>query len=89
MISDLTTNPKIKEACKEFKVKELHAFGSVLSQDIEESLDIDLLVVFNRDGYDGAFEQFMGFKERLESIFRKKLIFSLTKSLEIRSSKKR
>ena len=35
------------------------------------SQDIDLLVLFERDGYAGAFDQFMGFKETMEQILGK------------------
>jgi len=71
MIHKDLQNPKIVEACKRYKVKELHLFGSALSGDLEKSRDIDLLVVFSRDGFEGAFDQFMGFKETLEEILGK------------------
>lgn len=58
-------------ACKRFRVKELHLFGSALSGSLAESRDVDLLVVFERDGYAGAFDQFMGFKETMEQILGK------------------
>ena len=59
---------EIVQACKEFRVKELHVFGSVLEKSLSEARDVDLIVEFDREGYEGAFDQFMGFKEKMESI---------------------
>jgi len=38
---------KIKEYCKTYKVKELYAVGSVLTNKFTEKSDIDLLINFN------------------------------------------
>ena len=38
---------KIKEYCKTYKVKELYAVGSVLTNKFTEKSDIDLLIDFN------------------------------------------
>ena len=62
---------RVIDVCKHYKVKELHLFGSALSGNLEESRDIDLLVTFDRDGFAGAFDQFMGFKEAMEEVFGK------------------
>jgi predicted nucleotidyltransferase len=59
------------DVCKHYRVKELHLFGSALSENLEEITDIDLLVTFERDGFKGAFDQFMGFKEAMEEVFGK------------------
>ena len=64
-------NEKVIDVCKHYRVKELHLFGSALSGNLEDSADIDLLVVFEREGFSGAFDQFMGLKEDLEKIFGK------------------
>lgn len=58
----------IIEACREFKVSELYLFGSLARGEAHQGSDVDLLVEFERDGVSGAFDQFMGFKERMESI---------------------
>lgn len=68
MVSDVTNNPRIVQACRQFHVKELHVFGSALSKPLSDIHDIDLLVEFERDGYSGAFDQFMGFKNSIEDI---------------------
>ncbi|NBD33637.1 MAG: hypothetical protein GVY17_11900 [Cyanobacteria bacterium] len=71
MIHKDLQKPQVIEACKQYKVKELHLFGSAVRGDLERSRDIDLLVVFSRDGFEGAFDQFMGFKETMEAILGK------------------
>ena len=47
MNSIITDNiDKIKQYCKAYKVKELYAIGSVLSDDFTDKSDIDLLIEF-------------------------------------------
>ena len=58
----------IIEACKRFNVKSLHLFGSYADGSNHEFSDVDFIVDFERVGFEGAFEQFMGFKEDLETI---------------------
>jgi predicted nucleotidyltransferase len=68
--ADLKTE-KLEQACKYFQVGELYIFGSALSENFSATSDLDFLVLFKRDGYKGAFDQFMGFKEKLEEIYRR------------------
>lgn len=67
-ITDLKIS-SLKQSCKEFQVKELYVFGSAASGKLNENSDLDFLVEFDRSGYQGAFEQYMGFKQRLENIY--------------------
>lgn len=67
-VADLKTE-ELKQACQDFQVKELYVFGSVVSGNFSQHSDLDFLVVFNRSGFEGAFDQYMGFKERLENIY--------------------
>jgi predicted nucleotidyltransferase len=67
-VTDLQTD-ELRQACQAYKVKELYAFGSVVSGQLTATSDLDFLVQFDRSGVDGAFGQFMGFKERLESLY--------------------
>ena len=62
-------NHALQNACRLYSVKELYAFGSAVSDNFTEDSDIDFLVSFERNGTDGAFDQFMGFKEKLEEIY--------------------
>ena len=68
---DLAQNTEVQEACKTFRVKRLHVFGSFASGDFNESSDVDLLVEFDRDGYAGAFEQLMDFKAQMETLLQR------------------
>ena len=61
--------PALREACNQFQVKALYAFGSILTQKFLSESDLDFAVVFDREGPAGAYEQYFGFKERLEEIF--------------------
>lgn len=62
------TRRQIEAACREFSVRALYVFGSFATGEAKPDSDLDLLVEFERDGVDGAFDQFMGFKERMEAI---------------------
>ena len=59
---------EIQHLCRVNGVERLDVFGSVLRDDFNTASDVDFLVVFQRDGYDGAFEQFMNFKGALEQL---------------------
>ena len=61
----------LEQACKDFQVKELYVFGSAVSGSFSDDSDLDFLVEFQRNGYQGAFEQYMGFKLRLEQIYQR------------------
>jgi uncharacterized protein len=65
---ELTLSSEIEEVCRNYRVRSLHVFGSFAAGTESDSSDIDLLVEFDRAGFDGAFDQFMGFKERIEEI---------------------
>ena len=68
---DPIVEQSIAEACREFKVSQLYLFGSLARGEANEDSDVDLLVEFEREGVAGAFDQFMGFKERMESILQR------------------
>jgi predicted nucleotidyltransferase len=67
-VADLQTD-ELRAACQAYNVKELYAFGSVVSGGLTETSDLDFLVQFERHGVEGAFGQFMGFKQRLEDLY--------------------
>jgi predicted nucleotidyltransferase len=60
---------ELTQACTDYQVKELYAFGSVLSDLFNERSDVDLAVDFNRTNFEGSFLQFLNFKTTLEKIF--------------------
>lgn len=65
---DLKTE-QLQQLCKKFNVKELYLFGSAVSGDLTEDSDLDFIVKFDRQGYEGAFDQFIDFKQELEQIY--------------------
>lgn len=65
---DLKTE-QLHKLCKKFNVKELYLFGSAVSEDFSDDSDLDFIVKFDRQGYEGAFDQFIEFKQQLEQIY--------------------
>lgn len=61
----------LQELCKEFQVKELYLFGSAATGKLSDNSDLDFIVQFDRHGYEGAFDQFLDFKYRLEEIYQR------------------
>jgi predicted nucleotidyltransferase len=61
--------PSLRALCHDYKVKELYAFGSIVSGRATATSDLDFLVKFDRSEVKGAFDQFMGFKTALEEIY--------------------
>jgi uncharacterized protein len=55
--------------CKQHKVDELFMFGSILTQNFNDASDIDFLVQFENIDILDYFDNYMDFKEELESLF--------------------
>lgn len=66
--ADLKTE-QLQQLCKKFNVKELYLFGSATTDNFSEDSDLDFIVKFNCQGFEGAFDQFIGFKQELEQIY--------------------
>ena len=60
---------KLIELCVNHKVGQLYLFGSVLTNQFNESSDIDLLVQFSQVDLLEYFDNYMDFKEQLEALF--------------------
>jgi predicted nucleotidyltransferase len=60
---------QLQQLCKKFNVKELYLFGSATTDDFSEDSDLDFIVKFDRQGFEGAFDQFIDFKQELERIY--------------------
>jgi predicted nucleotidyltransferase len=56
------------DLCKQHKVKELYIFGSILTPRFSDSSDIDLLVQFDNVDLLDYFDNYMDFKEKLETL---------------------
>ena len=66
-------NKELKELCRAHKVKNLYAFGSVLTDNFNSLSDVDLIVTFQQlDLLDYA-DNYFDFKFSLESIFKRKV----------------
>ena len=59
--------PAIKNLCTRLRVKRLDVFGSATTDRFAPDSDVDVLVVFKRDG-DGLFDRYFDLKEGLEQI---------------------
>ncbi len=55
--------------CKHHKVYELFIFGSILTQNFNDTSDVDFLVQFEYIDILDYFDNYMDFKEKLEDLF--------------------
>jgi len=62
-------------------VKELYLFGSATTDDFSEDSDLDFIVKFNRQGFEGVFDQFIDFKREVEQIYGRPVDFYHLKKL--------
>lgn len=60
------------ELAKQFKVKQLYLFGSVLREDFNAQSDIDIMVVFDSDTEFSYFDLY-DFKEKLQQLFNRRI----------------
>ena len=68
-----TYRSQIIELCNNHKVKELYLFGSALTDQFNDSSDIDLLVQFNQVELLEYFDNYMDLKEKLEKMFNRQV----------------
>lgn len=62
---------EIINLCKKHHVKELHAFGSVLTTSFSKESDVDFLVRFGNVNRLDYFDNYMDLKEALENLLKK------------------
>ena len=60
---------KINQLCIDHNVEQLYAFGSILTDKFNNKSDIDLLVQFASVDLKDYFDNYMDFKEKVESLF--------------------
>jgi uncharacterized protein len=65
---DLQT-PQLTDVCRLYAVRELYAFGSIVSGRMYDKSDLDFIVRFEDSVPTGAFDRFMGLKEALELLY--------------------
>ncbi len=61
---------KLRNLAREFAIKELYLFGSVLRPDFNEQSDIDIMVSF-RDNVHYSYFDFFEIRERFKNIFQR------------------
>ena len=59
----------LRDLCIAYRVRKMYVFGSIVTGEMTPTSDLDVVVDFDREGPDGAFDQFMGFKENLEELY--------------------
>ena len=72
---------KIKEYCKGYKVKELYAVGSVVSETFSENSDIDLLIKFKNISIEEYTDNYFTLHKLFRKIFNRKIDLITDKSL--------
>jgi predicted nucleotidyltransferase len=60
---------KLKALCTLYKVEKMYLFGSAVNSNFNEKIDIDLLVKFKPIELTQYFDNYITFKENLESLF--------------------
>jgi predicted nucleotidyltransferase len=64
-------NEQISNLCKQYNVKKLFAFGSVLTDRFSEKSDVDLIVDFDKHAVKDHFINYFDFKYSLENVFKR------------------
>jgi uncharacterized protein len=59
----------LKKLCVLYNVEKMYLFGSSLKSSFNEKSDIDLLVKFKQIELSKYFDNYINFKEKLESLF--------------------
>jgi len=62
---------KLFKLCAQHRVKELYAFGSILTDKFNEKSDVDLLIQFQRMPLKDYLDNYMELKEKLEELFQR------------------
>lgn len=72
---------KIRELCQKHHVKELHVFGSLLTDKFSDKSDIDFIASFDDLDFGDYAEAFFGLAEDLEDLLGRKVDLVTAKSL--------
>ncbi|MGL5112748.1 MAG: nucleotidyltransferase family protein [Flavobacterium sp.] len=59
----------LKNLCVLYNVEKMYVFGSSLNSSFNEKSDVDLLVKFKQIELSKYFDNYINFKEKLESLF--------------------
>jgi predicted nucleotidyltransferase len=61
----------VSELCRQYNVRNMYLFGSVLTEKFSPDSDIDFLVNFGQVSLPNYFDNYMGFKDKLEQLFKR------------------
>ena len=75
---------QITDLCRQYNVRRLFAFGSVLTDRFNEQSDVDLIVDFDRQAIEDHFLNYFDFKYSLEDVFHR--VVDLLEEQPIRNS---
>lgn len=64
---------KVIDLCKKHRVTRLHAFGSVTSPQFNDESDIDLLVSFDKEYFEGYADNYFDLEEKLINLLHRKV----------------
>ena len=64
---------KLNQLCMDHHVKQLYLFGSILTEKFNEESDIDMLIQFSKIDLKDYFDNYMDFKEKVESLFNRQI----------------
>jgi len=64
---------QITDLCRQYNVRRLFAFGSVITDRFNEQSDVDLIVDFDKQAIKDHFLNFFDFKYSLEEIFHREV----------------
>jgi predicted nucleotidyltransferase len=63
--------PEIARLCRQYRVKTLYAFGSVLTDRFDSDSDVDLIVKFHSMPVEDYADNYFDFKFSLQDIFKR------------------
>lgn len=63
----------LTKLCQSFNVDKMYLFGSALDSRFTDKSDLDFLVKFKPVALSEYFDNYIGFKENLESLFKRKV----------------
>lgn len=62
---------QLTELCKQHKVSYLYIFGSAITDQFNDQSDFDFLIQFSNVNIQEYFDNYMDFKEKLESLLKR------------------
>ncbi len=71
----------LKHLCSTYRVKTMHAFGSVCTDKFNENSDIDILISFEELSIEQYTDNYFELHHKLQSLFKRKIDLLTEKSL--------